>query len=387
MLVGHLDTVDHAYIGGWAADTDAPESVVHVIIYFDGKRAAQVRADRFRQDLHALGSYGSGNHGFRYELTDPLPLSLLNRISVRFAETGALLGDGNKRFEGTAGLSPILVTAPGRSGTTFLMNRLAQCREICVAETPPYEVRLLAYWSTVSHILTAEANFERSTHPDRLEGDGFNIGSNPFSDPSFANVFRDGNLGAEYFSIFVKQHLHDLARNLIVEYYARIRDDYGKHSACLFAEKNNNLDPRSRDFVRALFGDATEIVLIRDPRDLACSHIAYFKRDCGEAIRQIGAFCADLQRIKRNQTPRTIFIKYEDMVTGQSAHLTRLSSFLGIGEELSGNADDEHAVFATHATSSSPALSIGRWKTDLAADVRNFCNRQWRDFLEEFDYM
>src|SRR4029077_14208930 len=128
-------------------------------------------------------------HGFAWHISPPLPLHLLDRVTVRFARTGVVLPDGDRPFRGAA-LRPVLVTAPGRSGTTVLMSRLSRSPQICIAEVHPFEVRQVSYWSTVVRTLSGEADYQRSMHPDQLEGVGFKVGSNPFSQPDYVDVFR-----------------------------------------------------------------------------------------------------------------------------------------------------------------------------------------------------
>ena len=40
-------------------------------------------------------------------------------------------------------------------------------------------------------------------NPDRLEGDGFKVGANPFSHGDYVDVFRERALEAEYFRTHV----------------------------------------------------------------------------------------------------------------------------------------------------------------------------------------
>ena len=88
MLAGHVGRIEADVIGGWAADTDAPDVVVDVIIYIDGKRAARVSCDRYRPDLHDLQIYGEGHHGFEWRISPPLPLQTLDRVTVRLRQFG-----------------------------------------------------------------------------------------------------------------------------------------------------------------------------------------------------------------------------------------------------------------------------------------------------------
>jgi hypothetical protein len=172
MLVGYVGKIEADFVGGWAADTENPDAAIDVVIYVDGRRVAQVSCNDFRQDLLDLKIYGHGRHGLRYTFPTPLPLNAIDRVTVRFARTGAVVPNGERVSLGWNPLRAILVTAPGRSGTTLMMSRLSVSPQICVAETHPFEVRQISYWATVVATLAGAADFERSMHPDHLEGDG-----------------------------------------------------------------------------------------------------------------------------------------------------------------------------------------------------------------------
>jgi len=386
MLVGHVGRITPEVIGGWAADTKALDAAVDVVIYVDGKRAARVTCDRFREDLRDLGIYGEGRHGFEHQISPPLPLHLIDRVTVRFADSGMILPDGERVMHRDANLGAILVTAPGRSGTTLLMSRLSRSPQICVAEAYPFEVRLISYWSTAVQVLSAGADYERSTHPDGLQGDGFKVGSNPFSHSDYTDAFRTRTLESEYFSTYVPNQLLDVARTAITEYYQRIKDDRQKRCARFLAEKNNNLDRSTRSFAKAMFPDLKEIVLVRDPRDLLCSHVSYFGRAAAEAISQITGACAELMRIRREE-PDVLFVKYEDIVLEPGWTDRKLADYLGVEPFCSGEDDAREASeFKVHATSATPAASIGRWASQLSIMQQSQCGESWSHFIAEFGY-
>jgi hypothetical protein len=386
MLVGHIDRIEPYRIGGWAADTDAPDSVEEVIVYVDGRRAARIACDLPRTDLRDRGDYGEGHHGFIWEASPPIPPYLLDRITVRFARSGMTVPRGEIKSAGGVSLNAILVTAPGRSGTTLAMHRLSRSPQICVAEAHPYEVRLLSYWSTVVATVTGPADYERSMHPDRLEGDGFKVGANPFSHMNYAAVFQASTLATEYFGTFVPQQLHDVTRTVISEYYLRVMDDRRKAEAIFFAEKNNNLDRRTRAFARRLFPDLREIVLVRDPRDLLCSQIAYFGRTPDQIMGQLTYATDQLMRIKREEGDQTLIVKYEDLILDREAVNDRVADYLGTKREHATSQADERASFGSHGTSESPAASIGRWKSELSEEQQSWCASNWEAFLAEFLY-
>ena len=386
MLVGYVDQFTASAISGWAADTDVPASSVSVVIYIDDQRVATVACDRERPDLRVRDDLnGHLSHGFRFEFTPPLDLDRVGQVGVRYKLSGELLTEGQRPGKKRQKLAPILVTAPGRSGTTFLMNRLSQSPKICLVEVPPFEVRLLAYWSTVYRTLTAGPDFARSTDPGRLEGDGFHIGSNPFSHNDYVNAFGTRSLAAEYFDQFAPSASVNYIRNLIEEYYMRIQDDQKKNGATYFAEKGNNLHRPARAISRILYPEMREIVIIRDPRDVFCSHMAYFRQGSEKAFNDLSFSCEELLRIFRSSSGGEFFLKYEDMISDDSDVFKNLSDFLGVPDLEYGNLQKETAVFQVHATSKSPTDSVGRWRSLPVDDARR-CNAAWGEFLDQFGY-
>jgi hypothetical protein len=386
MLVGYIGTIAADFIGGWAADTEDPDTVINVVIYVDGKRVAQVPCDIFRPDLRDLKIYGQGNHGLRYVFPTPLPLSAINRVTVRFARTGAIVPNGERVLLDGKSMRAILVTAPGRSGTTLMMSRLFLSPQICVAESPPFEVRLISYWSTVVRTLTASADYERSTHPDRLEGDGFKVGSNPFYHRSFRATFHDKQLESEYFEAYTPTVLNDTAHKLICEYYLRTKADREKPLATFFAEKSNNLHRPTRQFAKTIFPDLKEIVLVRDPRDLLCSHLSYFRKEPEQALRGVVDTAKELMRIKAEESSRVFIARYEDMILDSEQLFGDLAAHLGTERFPKPDESTQLSVFHVHGTSNSPEASIGRWKSDMPPELLRLCEASLAGFLCEFGY-
>jgi hypothetical protein len=387
MLTGYIEQISPMFVHGWAADTEQPDVVVDVAIYLDGRRIADVSCAHLRKDLRDLGIYGQGLHGFHYTFPSPLPEYGGNRVTVRIARTGAILPNADKALSEWQPLQAILVTAPGRSGTTLLMNRLARSPQIVAGEMHPFEVRQIAYWSGVVATLSGPADFEHATHPDRLEGDGFRVGASPFSHPNYRDLFRRKELESEYFQQYVPTQLRDLAQRIVLEYYLRIRDDRQKLGAVFFAEKNNNLHRPTRTFARALFPDLKEIVLVRDPRDLLCSQAAYFRRGYQAIFQQLGGALEEYLRIRRQAGDRVLFLKYEDLLLHPGPSSDLIAAYLGSDCVIPTDSDAEHAGFAAHATSDSPMASIERWKSQLPRKLQSQCAQAWSEYLGEFGYI
>jgi hypothetical protein len=95
---------------------------------------------------------------------------------------------------------------------------------------------------------------------------------------------------------------------------------------------------------------------------------------------------AELERIKREEAGRVLFIRYEDLILDRERTLARLAEYLEI-EPFSLPAEaHEQAGFKVHGTSSSPEASIGRWKTDLPTELHAWYDANRPALLSEFGY-
>jgi hypothetical protein len=425
MRGGHVDAISRRVVAGWAADPDRPEDRLTVSISVNGQHLGDIVADRLRNDLASLGRFGDGRHGFSFTFSEPLADDADHVVRVVYQDDGAKLPNGEQRIAATTAppppppppvarpvaptpapprplpgkaapakssagspaslLMPILVTAPGRSGTTLLMGLLARSPDIVASELVPYELRLISYYAAAFNVLTAPANLEKSTHPDRLEGDGFHIGFNPFQNQQYAHAFTKPAAVKDYFDTYAPTHIAACAADLVREYYRRLAADRGKHGARYFAEKNNNVHKPTRLFTRQAFGAVREIVIVRDPRDVLCSHVAYFSSSPDKAFTQLSHSTHQLRAIRAEQRGDIHVLKYEDMVHGDAACFAALSDFLGT-TILPDAGQAGERMFQKHATSMSPAASVERWRTQLPAELQERCAEAWGPFLETFGY-
>ena len=401
MLGGHVDAVSRTQVAGWAADSDHPGRALELRILVDGVESGRILADQPREDITALGRYGTGGHGFAFAFPEPLKADSDHIVTVHYAATMELLPNGERMLPRDlaastpnaalpsgaampAGLDPILVTAPGRSGTTYLMSCLAACPEIMAAEIMPYEVRQLAYTATVFEVLTAPAD-TRSTHPDRLEGDGFHIGSNPFTGPQYADAFQGHAALAQFQDGWVPAQLGTALAGIVREYYRRMAIDHGRNAVRFFAEKNNNMHEPTRRFVRRMFPAMRELAIVRDPRDVLCSHKAYFSSSLEAAFSDLRDSCRRLAALQDEGAGDLCFIRYEDMISADPATFSRLSAFLGVPVAPIGRPLAD-TMFLEHGTSATPKASVGRWRRELPPAMRAQAGKEWGSFLEQFGY-
>jgi hypothetical protein len=389
-ITGHLDVASHEGVEGWAADPTDPEAIVDVIAYVNGQRVARVRCDKPREDLEASGEWGSGEHGFHYLFPSALSSHKEYRISVVAERTGEPLPGGRRLLLPAQEIGepiPLLVTAPPRCGTTLLMSRLSRSPSICTAELYPFEVRLMGYYAEAYRVLTTKADLLNSTHPDRLQENLFFVGFNPFSDADYTRVFSNKDVFTDYFSGVVPSKIGTAMRELVLNYYKMLAENQGKTQIRYFLEKNVNLVEETRNFVHQVFGAVKEIVLIRDPRDMYASQMAFFKEEDRENLFfQISEACKLLVTMKQDAGPDSLFIQYEALIFDEERVLKTLSEFLGVEIPLMVDVAKDQLMFRRHATSSSSAASVARWKRDLGVDQIRHCNEKWQNFLEMFSY-
>jgi hypothetical protein len=389
VFTGYVDEIQRDYVAGWAFDTDSPDCSVDVLVFIDGHLHATAPCDAMREDLKALGGYGEGNHGFYCAFPEPLEDSREHRVVVVFKNNGCMVPNGHRLLPTVAArpeFQPVLITAPGRSGTTLLMSRLGLSPDICISDLPPFELRMLSYYATAYRVLTARADPMRSTNPDDIDGDGLFVGFNPFFSDDFEPAFSVKERFLSTFSGVIPDTLGKAFRRIIDEFYATLSKDQGKAGCRYFAEKANNTEPNVRQFARVAFGNVKELVLVRDPRDVYCSQMAYFRRDPDTSFAELSEACTNLIEIEKAALSDTMMVSYEAMLLDQAQTFGRVADFLGADIPMLADPDRESAIFSTHGTSEAPCTSIGRWQAQLTVDQKRRCNDEWGPFLDRFGY-
>jgi hypothetical protein len=389
MLTGHVDEVRRHRVIGWAADTDQPDARIEVSILLNGRECGHVVADKPREGLKAQGSYGDGLHGFEFFFDEPLSILRSYEVVVRFRANGELLPRGRTRLEHLRdeqrGLRPLLVTATGRSGTTMLMHRLGNARDIVIGEAYPYEMKLLTYYARALEVLTSPGNREKSVTPDNLFENPYFLGLNPFHHPLFQPMFPRPGMLYDFFERHASQKIRAAFSEIVADFYHDMRCYQKKLGAHFFAEKAD-VFTTARSFTRLAFRGVKEIVLVRDLRDVHCSRKSFWSDTPQASFQNLRSVQVALLQIQQENPDDALFLRYEDLIQQAEPTMARIASFLGLDEPIRLKPETEQQVFSGHGTSEDPAASIGRWRHDMSAEERSAFATEFRPFLRAFGY-
>jgi hypothetical protein len=388
-----VDVVNRSGIAGWAANSDNPAEEVVLRIVIDGQPTRAI-ANILRPDCRPFPN-ATGRYGFASDAAS-LPLSpyVAHDVAVFFAKTGAPVSGGTVHIPvaGSAGNAehtpgsrrPIILTSTGRAGSSLLMARLAQHPDIIVAHQHPYEIKLLSYYASAYRTLVCEANRQKSTDPDSLgvPNQRFYIGQNPYN-----SLFdwRDPVM-RRYWAETAPDILRKAVTGSINAYYAAAGEKAGKPNAAYFAEKIGTSE-LVRQAAHFMFGPVTEIVLVRDPRDIVCSSQKFWRRDVNASILSLRGQFVMLSRPPAHPTTRRHVLRYEDLAMRPHEAMTELFEFLGVSSDISAiDPDVEAKVFKSHGTSATVDATIGRWRRDLSDEEAAVANRELLPFIEHYGY-
>jgi hypothetical protein len=392
-LTGHVDEISRSQIEGWVYDSENPGDPVSVSIFVNGVHRGSCLAALPRPELHKLVDERIPPEcGFLFAF-DP-PLSAFSEHRVEVVETwssqlllnGALVLPRPIQSGGGSGRIPILVTSTGRSGSTMLMSELARHKDIVVGDRYPYEIKQIAYHAAAFRALVADADRTRSTHPDTMLAPDkrHNIGGNPYNTTGFYDLGTSGGQLRDYYQSVVPSAYASLYRTLILDFYASLAAGQHKQPAPFFAEKGD-LDEAALQGARLFFDEVKEIIILRDPRDMLCSAIAFWKLPPPVALDMLRTTFPRLVQIARHAGPDTIVVRYEDLIRDPFAIRRAISDFLGI-DLLEVTGADGEASPGAHRTSENADASIGRWRRDLTPEQIEACELAFGPSMREFDY-
>jgi hypothetical protein len=322
------------------------------------------------------------------------------RVKTSFA---VISGKKSTNLKTSTKYQPLMLTAIGRSGTTWVMKLLSQHPEVLTSDFYPFEVKQSAYWMQLLKLLTDPADFDGSSHPDKFDVTMNNIGHNPYTYPHYLNQYKNTDAFSNYYKSKHLNNVRDFSVNQIDEFYDLISEDTNKPKARYFAEK---FVPTH---LQSLYGDvyqaAKEIILVRDFRDVLCSAKSFNQKrnsvafgrervnDDFEWVQHVSK--AGIKRMVnalRERRDTAFVLKYEDIILQPEKVLKSLFEYLNVNaseelvKQIISSASEVNASMDAHKTTKNPADSIGRWRSDMSPELQELCRVEMGPLLNEFGY-
>jgi hypothetical protein len=299
------------------------------------------------------------------------------------------------------GPAPVLITMIGRSGSTALSNLLCHHPDVAGFRTWETETRVVTYWADILRFLARPQSYERQLNagPD-LTGDWWAGARPPYPEPP------DDAEGLRAVGLSGVEALASFCNSQIGLVTGALASSAGKPGARWFVEKAapemlrstaevmEELDPRTR-----------EVLLVRDPRDMACSMRAYSRKrgfqgfgpskdaSIEDTIRWLShSGAAGLVEYMQRRGPRLHVARYEDLVGRPRETLISLLEHIGASTdpdtvtEMLARLATERTQRAEHATSDSVQSSVGRWRSELTPAQRELAETLFRPHLEALGY-
>ena len=297
---------------------------------------------------------------------------------------------------------PLLITALGRSGTTWLMRLLSGDEEIAAAAAYPYEIRVGVYWMQVLQVLSSPGNHAQSTKPDGFEANLFGIGSCPYFHPAYLDRLTQQESLTSWFSQDYMDALARFCQQSIDSYYDVLERGQGTDRTRFFMEKN--LGGHIPWVYTNTYEAPREIVLIRDFRDMFCSSRAFNEKrgyaavgkqlanDDEEWIRNRYRGIRKLLDSWKERREDAFLMRYEDLILQPEQSLVSVLDYLGVdasvkrAKQLLKKAREDTPELKAHRTTRDPASSVGRWKKDMDPETQKLFESVFGEVLTEFGY-
>ena len=396
-------------VSGWVV-TKAP--VAEVEFVHDGSVVACCELTLLRPDVAKL--YGSSSQvGFR-QVIGLVGLAPAFTIGVRVVfqdgrrrEIAEIRGTQQLTAAFTPSMQPIMVTSPGRSGSTWLMRMLAEHPDIVVHERFPYETYVCSYWMHFIHLLAAPVDTVREgslrfwTDPKRLPSFPYF-----FKDPATEPVTRQQatTLNSWYATDQVEEFAR-VAQAAVESFYREYAGSKKRTTPGFFAEKGvQQKGVRAGHYdwtIRQLYPRGREIFLVRDPRDRLASILAFNARrgfaDFGRERVETDEQLVDVMRADtlsfvqtwKCTSHRGPLVRYEDLIGSPTEQIRAMLDALGLDsstnivDSMVKAGNETTANVNAHKTSSDGPSSIGRWKRDLEPRLQKICDEAFGGLFDE----
>jgi hypothetical protein len=295
------------------------------------------------------------------------------------------------------GIQPLMVTSLGRTGSTWLMQLLAEHPSIVARRAHPYEMWPVRNWMQFLGALTEPIPDAESSGKVESPDAQWRV-AHPFSNASL--LLAPGM--HEFFGRRFVEQASEFFRRCGEDCYREIASLQHQAAPVFFAEKH--LPYEVPGIVWELYPAAREIFLVRDFRDMLCS-IAAFNQKRGSVgfgrnwsatedqyVLNLGR-CVEWTRMAwNNRRDRACLVRYEDLVSHTTETLARILSYLGLPaddaqiDEMIRRAAVDTPDLEQHRTTPSLRESVGRWRRDLPPELYATCQEAFGASLADFGY-
>jgi hypothetical protein len=281
-----------------------------------------------------------------------------------------------------AGLTPILVDGSGRDGTTLAMQLLATAPEIAFDRVYPYEQRYFNYllqWARLPEQGKWDEgkwSLDNLAHTDSLKNSHL-LGPVPWLQRTL--IAGDGSEGfAEAIFEAVWAEFSKRAREAM-------QAEFGDPGLAVryYAQKNAETWEIRPEEVP--LPELKLIALLRDPRDIWQSSVAFHRRRqeeggvflpiaAGETEDSYLGEFIEQQRTRlewlraRSAESEMQILRYESLIADLPAEAERLGEWLGVRLDA-GAVLQRREGFGKHITASNPEASVGRWRGEMSDEA------------------
>jgi hypothetical protein len=294
-----------------------------------------------------------------------------------------------------------LVKTLGRAGSTWLTHLLGAHAQVLAYRPFDFEPRMLDYWMEILRTLSHPHSYAQAIDPDvdvpRAWWEGRTRSLGPLGlggEPRVQSWIESESI----------EQLAAFAQRRVDSFYARVAESQDKPEAVRFVERGHEW--HELVLVRELYDGARTIFLVRDPRDLLASRLAFNRKTGKEQFGYAGSASPedyvrgsmrtevdDLLDTWRARGADGLMLRYEDLMLRPEETLSGLFAHLGLdGEEETASAvlarARAHAPErqAEHMTSANEAASIGRWRSELPPALQAVCDDVFAAPLAAFGY-
>lgn len=302
-------------------------------------------------------------------------------------------------------IRPVLVTANGRSGTTYMMRLISSHPQIAVETSYPMETRLAAHYAKVAKINSEQNLYKASNLNEQfkdIDRGQTALYPNPYFNYEYLQNKKDNLINRNIVSRLADANAF-CAVSSIDTIYTEIAAKQFKGGARYFVEKSRpSFIP---DLVQEIYGDfCKEIVLVRDPRDAHASALAFNERrktkDFGANNAKDAHDFIDIRKELfsnvidgwRRRKETSFFVRYENLIEDTFGTLSGILRYLDVDNSpavmamMIETANAETSEIKNHKTSESSKDSIGRWRRDLEPSLARYASELMEADLLEAGY-